>query len=108
MQQYKFDESEVSRCLLCADPKCTKACPQHADVGNILRNLFFEDYYNAADRISNIDCTYCNAPCEKACVLSAKNNPVKIREIFVDVKATSSRKKDPGHRPLHGHLRSQA
>lgn len=89
MQQYKFDESEVSRCLLCADPKCTKACPQHADVGNILRNLFFEDYYNAADRISSIDCTYCNAPCEKACVLSAKNNPVKIREIFVDVKATS-------------------
>ena len=90
MQQFKFDESEVSRCLLCADPKCTKACPQHADVGNILRSLFFEDYYIAADRISGIDCTYCNAPCEKACVLTSKNNPVKVREIFMDVKGCSS------------------
>ena len=86
MQQFKFDESEVSRCLLCADPKCSKVCPQHADVGNILRSLFFGDYYVATDRISSIDCTYCNAPCEKACVLSSKNNPVKVREIMMAEK----------------------
>ena len=27
-----LDTSEVSRCLLCKDPECEKACPQHIHI----------------------------------------------------------------------------
>ena len=79
-----FDKSEVSKCMICLDPPCTKACPQHADVGNILKSLYFRNYIGAVDKLS-CDCTYCNAPCEKACVLNEKSTPVDIREVLMQV-----------------------
>ncbi len=42
-----LDSSEVGKCLLCHDPGCTKACPKHAPVGDILRSLYFENYLGA-------------------------------------------------------------
>ena len=66
-----YDRSEVSKCLFCHDPECTKACPQKADVGEILRSLYFQNYLGAVTKIT-CDCTYCNAPCEKACVLTGR------------------------------------
>ncbi len=80
-----FDKSEVSKCMICLDPPCTKACPQHADVGNILRSLYFRNYIGAVSQLS-CDCTYCNAPCQKACVLEERNTPVEIREVLMQVK----------------------
>ena len=80
-----FDKSEVSKCMICLDPPCTKACPQHADVGNILRSLYFRNYIGAVRKLT-CDCTYCNAPCEKACVLGVKKSPVAIRDLFMNVK----------------------
>ncbi|MBR5097819.1 MAG: NAD-dependent dihydropyrimidine dehydrogenase subunit PreA [Spirochaetales bacterium] len=85
----KYDDSEVNRCLLCADPVCTKACPQHADVGSILRSLFFDNYVEVAEKLNDVDCTYCNAPCEKACILNDKQIPIKIRDIFMGMKESS-------------------
>ena len=80
-----FDKSEVSKCMICLDPPCTKTCPQHADVGNILRSLYFRNYIGAVSQLS-CDCTYCNAPCQKACVLEERNTPVEIREVLMQVK----------------------
>lgn len=76
-----YGSSEVSKCLLCHDPECTKACPQHADVGGILRSLYFKNYIGAV-RALTCDCTYCNAPCEKACVRYGRKMPIAIRDIF--------------------------
>ena len=86
-QMYSFDDdrSEVGKCLLCHDPKCTKTCPQHADVGNILRSLYFMNYIGAVRKI-NCDCTYCNAPCENACVLNVRKEPVAIRDLILNMK----------------------
>lgn len=80
-----FDKSEVSKCMLCLDPPCTKACPQHADVGGILKSLYFRNYIGAAKKL-DCDCTYCNAPCEKACLHNDPKLPVDIQEIFMQVK----------------------
>lgn len=80
-----FDKSEVSKCLLCLDPPCTRACPQHADIGNILKSLYFRNYIGAVRKL-DCDCTYCNAPCEKACVQNYARLPVSIREILMQVK----------------------
>ena len=80
-----FDKSEVSKCMLCIDPPCTKACPQHADLGNILKSLYFRNYIGALNRLT-CDCTFCNAPCEKACVLSENRLPVGIRGVLMQVK----------------------
>ena len=80
-----FDRSEVSKCMVCLDPPCTKACPQHADVGNILKSLYFRNYIGAVNKLT-CDCTYCNAPCERACVLNEKSLPVEIHEVLLQVK----------------------
>ena len=82
---FKHDPAEVSKCLLCYDPECSKACPQSADIGGIIRSLYFQDYMAAARKL-NCDCTYCNAPCEKACLLCKENRPVAIRELLTNVK----------------------
>ena len=66
---FHHDPAEVSKCMLCYDPDCSKACPQSADIGGIIRSLYFQDYMGAVRKLS-CDCSYCNAPCEKACLLS--------------------------------------
>ena len=93
------DLSEVSKCLLCHDPACTKACPQHTDAGGILRSLYFENYIGASRQLGRADCTYCSAPCEKACILAEADIPVKIRDIFMDLG--SSAPEMPVHRTKH-------
>lgn len=79
-----YDRSEVSKCLVCHDPLCTKACPQKADVGGIIRSLYFRNYMGAARKLT-CDCTYCNAPCEKACVLNDTKLPVSIRDLCMSL-----------------------
>lgn len=83
---FTYDKSEVNRCLLCNDPVCTKACPQKANVGKVLRSLYFDNPLSGAFLLANVDCTYCNAPCEKACVLSKSKPSVEVRNIFMALK----------------------
>lgn len=84
--QYTYDASEVNRCLLCNDPKCTAACPQKAPVGTVLRSLYFENPIGAALKLGDTDCTYCNAPCERDCVLTKHKPAVEIRQVFMSLK----------------------
>lgn len=81
-----LDTSEVSRCLLCKDPECEKACPQHGPVGDILRSLYFENYVGAAGKAEKLDCTRCDAPCEKACIVGRKKLPVEVCDIIRALK----------------------
>ena len=87
IEKYVFalDKSEINKCMICLDPPCTQACPQHADVGNILRSLYFRNYIGAVNKLS-CDCTYCNAPCKRACVLSGMKTPVSIDEVLLQAK----------------------
>ena len=87
IEKYVFalDKSEINKCMICLDPPCTQACPQHADVGNILRSLYFRNYIGAVNKLS-CDCTYCNAPCKRACVLSGMKTPVAIDEVLLQAK----------------------
>jgi len=80
-----YDKSEASKCLLCHDPECTKACPQKAKAGEIVRSLYFKNFFGAVRKLT-CDCTYCNAPCEKACVLAGSGDPVNIRNLMLAVK----------------------
>lgn len=65
-------------CLLCKEPACTKACPKGMDPERILRKLRFENDLGAVATVrSNYGCQDCDAPCEKACVMSES---VHIRE----------------------------
>ncbi|MBR4461085.1 MAG: NAD-dependent dihydropyrimidine dehydrogenase subunit PreA [Erysipelotrichaceae bacterium] len=81
-----LDSSEVSKCLLCHDPDCTKECPKHAPVGDILRSLYFENYLGALKKLGAVDCHGCPAPCEKACVLQEPKIPVQIQEVLSALK----------------------
>ncbi len=42
------------------------------------------------------DCYYCNAPCEKACVLAGSNEPVNIRNLFLTIKENGPEFPEPG------------
>ena len=79
--KFSYDVSEVNKCLLCYQPTCTSACPNQIPVGDILRSLYMDNWLGAAGRGYD-RCMDCDAPCEKACLLSAGQVPVKIREIF--------------------------
>ncbi len=90
-----LDRSEVSKCLLCHDPACSKACPKQVPAGDILRSLYFENYLGALKKLGTADCHNCPAPCEKACVLQEPKIPVQIQEVL------SALKEDQNVLPVH-------
>ena len=92
---FYFDASEVSKCVLCYDPMCTNVCPQKAEVSEIIRSLYFGNILGAVKKLT-CDCTYCNAPCEKACILDEKKEPVAIRNLLMCVSQQTASL--PSHR----------
>ncbi|MBP3896956.1 MAG: hypothetical protein J6D57_03855, partial [Mogibacterium sp.] len=79
---YRQYEAEVSKCLLCHDPVCTKACPENIPVGKILRSLYFGNFIGASHLLHIDKCGSCSAPCESACVLAGSNVEVNISDVF--------------------------
>ena len=77
-----LDRSEVSKCLLCLDPSCAKACPEQVPAGDVLRSLYFENYLGALHKLGKTYCHGCPAPCEKACILQDPRIPVQIQEVL--------------------------
>ena len=53
-EEYRFyyDRSEASKCLLCHDPECSKACPQDMDVGSILRSLYLKNFLGVKAKLN--------------------------------------------------------
>ena len=80
--------NEVSRCLLCNDAPCTKACPKGLDPARGIRALFFEDNNAAPSFIDADDCVSCSAPCEEACI--HYDFPIRIKNIAAQLGPKSS------------------
>lgn len=80
---------EVSRCLLCYDAPCSKACPAKNKPDRFLRALYFQNLLGAA-RITvteNPLAAKCamsckgNAYCQKACIRRKIDRPIDIPSI---------------------------
>ncbi|MEG2246716.1 MAG: FAD-dependent oxidoreductase [Peptostreptococcaceae bacterium] len=80
---------EVSRCLLCHDAPCSKACPAQTNPAKFIRSLRFENPKGAIETIkeSNVLGGVCSkvcpskAYCEGACSRVDIKTPVKIKMI---------------------------
>lgn len=69
----------ASRCLLCSDPECTKACDAGIDCGRILRALYFKNEYGALRLLNDkVPCFSCNGKCMDACVRRKIDGSVDI------------------------------
>lgn len=75
---------ESSRCLLCDDAPCTKACQRGLDPARGIRSMRFENDSCAGLYFNSEDCTSCEAHCEKACI--HYDFPVRIREVASSVE----------------------
>lgn len=69
MNETSIPMDEVSRCLLCNNATCTKACSHGLDPAKIIRSLRFDNTYGACMKLKEkFSCATCSAPCENACV----------------------------------------
>ncbi len=75
---------EISRCLLCDNKACSKACPANSDPAKIIRSLRFENTTGAYKNLEkNYACDNCDGPCEKACL--QVHNPIHIKQILTSL-----------------------
>lgn len=82
---------EASRCLLCYEPPCSKACTEESDPGRMIRALKFDNERGASEFNSN-KCAECEAPCEVACV--HPDFPIRIRKMAALVTHKVSEKRN--------------
>jgi dihydropyrimidine dehydrogenase (NAD+) subunit PreT len=85
----KYIQTEISRCLLCYDPLCTKACPVGLDPAAIIKSLQFENFKGAVKKLTNkigpekncnSQCGYKNN-CQMACTRAKIDRPLEISKI---------------------------
>ena len=70
-------------CMLCHEPRCTKACPKGVDPARALRRIWFDNECGAVAALGAEDaCLNCDAPCAKACPAA-----VRIREKLEGLRA---------------------
>ena len=72
-------KQEASRCLLCADPACTRACKSGLDPARAVRSVYFDNPEGAAIFTDQGICAECFGECEQACV--HYDTPIRIREL---------------------------
>ncbi len=80
---------EVSRCLLCYDAPCSKACPAKNKPDRFLRALYFQNSLGAAritvaeNPLAEKCAASCqgNAYCQKACIRRKIDKPIDIPSI---------------------------
>ena len=84
---------EASRCLLCVDGACSKACPKGFDPSRLIRAVRFENDKCAGLYVDKEVCAKCTGECEKACI--HYDRPIRIKEIIERTeKAVKHDKKD--------------
>jgi len=78
-----FLQENVSKCLLCAEPSCSKACPKGVDCGKIIKSLRFENYAGGFSLASqNTACLTCESKeCEKSCCKGKITTSIPVKEI---------------------------
>ena len=59
---------ESARCLLCANAKCTNACPKRFDPARMIRAVRFDNAHCAAKYVNDNICAECDGKCESACI----------------------------------------
>lgn len=80
---------EASRCLLCLDAPCSKACPAGTNPDKFIRSVRFRNYKGAAEtiRINNALGSICarvcptEKYCQKACSRTGIDRPIDIGRI---------------------------
>lgn len=75
-------ENEISRCLLCHDPLCSKACSEGIDPAKRIRSLSFGDIYAAVEKLDIGKCENCPAPCQENCILKDHSGPIRIKDLL--------------------------
>lgn len=78
-------KNEVSKCLLCQDAPCNKACPKEIPVADIVRSLRFENEMGAKRKLNNLFCEGCNAPCKDVCIRGKIDHSVDIPMVISDI-----------------------
>lgn len=81
--------AEASRCLLCYDAPCSKACPAGTDPARFIRSLRFRNIRVAAETIREnnplgASCALIcpvNELCEGACVRAGLDRPIEIAKL---------------------------
>lgn len=118
MKEYKdaytpfLVKEEASRCLLCLDAPCSKACPAGTDPAKFIRSVRFSNIKGAAEtvRINNILGSICarvcptERYCQLGCSRSGIDKPIdigRIQRYITDFETTNrmrilERKKDNG------------
>lgn len=84
-------KDEASRCLLCAEAKCTAACPKAQDPARALRAVRFDNLKNAGNFLDQNQCAGCEAPCEKACI--HYDSPIRISKAAALMPVPNTNKK---------------
>ncbi len=85
----KLVMEEASRCLLCHDAPCSKACPAGTDPAKFIRSVHFKNFKGAAEtvRINNILGAICarvcptERYCQQGCSRSGIDKPIDIGRI---------------------------
>lgn len=85
----KLVMEEASRCLLCHDAPCSKACPAGTDPAKFIRSVRFKNYKGAAEtvRVNNILGAICarvcptERYCQQGCSRSGIDKPIDIGRI---------------------------
>ncbi|GIM29077.1 hypothetical protein CPJCM30710_17430 [Clostridium polyendosporum] len=79
---------EVSRCLLCYDPPCSKACPAGTDPAKFIQSLRFRNFKGAQETaiINNPLSSVCSVSCshkycEGACIRKKIDRAIEIQKI---------------------------
>ena len=85
----KLVMEEASRCLLCHDAPCSKACPAGTDPAKFIRSVRFKNFKGAAEtvRVNNILGSICarvcptERYCQQGCSRSGIDKPIDIGRI---------------------------
>ncbi|MBC2582370.1 hypothetical protein [Clostridium sp. DJ247] len=82
-------EEEATRCLLCYDPPCSKACPGEKDPAGVIMSIRFKNYKGASNKVledfnKSQECgVACDNKmyCQRSCIRNKIDRPIKIRII---------------------------
>lgn len=75
-------KSESSRCLLCSDAPCAKACKHGLKIDRIIRSVNFCNFEGARFMLADNPCTDCvDCSCMEACTGGRFDTPVDIPKI---------------------------